>query len=300
MKIRNFYACSVGNPKDDDSYDEENFKRIIAKNAFCLHENTIQKGFYSEIKPNDILILKYRNHFVAYGVSKGNLEDKDAIDGWKLTSPVEKWHFLDDEDKAAGVTTYGIQTATLGGSGQMATVKKLDIDFALDIIKKIKETPLYDNLLKERIMEINMKEIEKMINILKYKKQIILQGPPGTGKTRLAKEIAKQMIEVGDVTDLKNNDKFKLIQFHPSYTYEDFVRGIVSETKGDAIDYKVVNKTLGQFAEKAADAFLKKESKSEDEVIESLKKWLWNQVGEKSKFYIKETNIEYYIFRDES
>lgn len=47
------------------------------------------------------------------------------------------------------------------------------------------------------------------------------------------------------------NDQCKLIQFHPSYTYEDFVRGIVADSKGDRIEYKNVNKTLGLFAEDA-------------------------------------------------
>ncbi|WP_438861456.1 hypothetical protein [Flavobacterium adhaerens] len=47
------------------------------------------------------------------------------------------------------------------------------------------------------------------------------------------------------------DDQCKLIQFHPSYTYEDFVRGIVADSKGDRIEYKNVNKTLGLFAEDA-------------------------------------------------
>ena len=45
--------------------------------------------------------------------------------------------------------------------------------------------------------------------------------------------------------------EYKLIQFHPSYTYEDFVRGIVAESKGDKIEYKNVNKILAEFADKA-------------------------------------------------
>ncbi|MBU1579416.1 MAG: AAA family ATPase [Bacteroidetes bacterium] len=46
----------------------------------------------------------------------------------------------------------------------------------------------------------------------------------------------------------------ELIQFHPAYTYEDFVRGIVAETndKGN-IAYKVENKILAEFAQKAID-----------------------------------------------
>lgn len=46
--------------------------------------------------------------------------------------------------------------------------------------------------------------------------------------------------------------EYKLLQFHPSYTYEDFVRGIVVKTeKGNMPEYSVVNKTLIEFAEKA-------------------------------------------------
>ena len=44
----------------------------------------------------------------------------------------------------------------------------------------------------------------------------------------------------------------KLIQFHPAYTYEDFVRGIVVEThEGSHPEYKVVDKVLAEFARKA-------------------------------------------------
>lgn len=46
--------------------------------------------------------------------------------------------------------------------------------------------------------------------------------------------------------------EYKLMQFHPSYTYEDFVRGIVVKTeKGNMPEYSVVNKALIEFAEKA-------------------------------------------------
>ncbi|MBE7628405.1 McrB family protein [Tenacibaculum piscium] len=96
--------------------------------------------------------------------------------------------------------------------------------------------------------EIIFKEIPAVlkdkIDVLHHKKQIILQGPPGTGKTRLAKQIASEM------TISENN--FKVIQFHPSYTYEDFVRGISVKNNQDGnIEYKTENKVLAKIAKEA-------------------------------------------------
>jgi hypothetical protein len=102
----------------------------------------------------------------------------------------------------------------------------------------------------------------EIINILKQKGQIILQGPPGTGKTYTAKDIAEQLIFSKITVDkkqqkalLESTSQFKLIQFHPAYSYEDFVRGIVAETKGESIEYKVVNKIFAKFIEKSLENY---------------------------------------------
>lgn len=67
-----------------------------------------------------------------------------------------------------------------------------------------------------------LKEIE---TLLTDKKQVIFQGPPGTGKTFVARELAKHLAGAdGRVT---------LVQFHPSYSYEDFVQGYRPKTTDD-------------------------------------------------------------------
>ena len=67
-------------------------------------------------------------------------------------------------------------------------------------------------------------------------------GKQANGNDPYAAAIAKYLFENLPL------DQVKIIQFHPSYSYEDFVRGIVAESKGDRIEYKNVNKILGQFA----------------------------------------------------
>ncbi|KHE71381.1 MULTISPECIES: McrB family protein [Capnocytophaga] len=106
------------------------------------------------------------------------------------------------------------------------------------------------NLIKENKMNIE-NEIQKYTDLLHYKPQIILQGPPGTGKTREAKRIAKALLGLGENDSLEGNEQFKLIQFHPSYSYEDFVRGIIAETVDEKIKYSVKDKILGSFAQEA-------------------------------------------------
>ena len=57
------------------------------------------------------------------------------------------------------------------------------------------------------------------LDAVERKKNLILQGPPGTGKTWLAKRLARALIGSGPV------DLLQSVQFHPTLSYEDFVRG---------------------------------------------------------------------------
>ena len=64
--------------------------------------------------------------------------------------------------------------------------------------------------------------LENIRTLLEFKGQVIIQGPPGTGKTYVARKLAKRL------AGSKNRVKF--VQFHPSYAYEDFVRGFRPKT----------------------------------------------------------------------
>jgi hypothetical protein len=61
--------------------------------------------------------------------------------------------------------------------------------------------------------------------------QIILQGPPGTGKTFVARELARYLLE--GRTDGQVDQYIEIVQFHPSYGYEDFVEGLKPVSRPD-------------------------------------------------------------------
>ena len=65
---------------------------------------------------------------------------------------------------------------------------------------------------------------------------------------------SNELEEKETVIDQENN-YHKLIQFHPSYTYEDFVRGIVSKPNedGEGVLYEAENRILAEFADRALD-----------------------------------------------
>ena len=87
--------------------------------------------------------------------------------------------------------------------------------------------------------------LQEILKLLEDKRQVIFQGPPGTGKTYVAQKLAQHLAG-------NDQDRVRLVQFHPSYAYEDFVQGFRPRVSGDGqAVFDLRNGPLVQTAEKA-------------------------------------------------
>ena len=99
-----------------------------------------------------------------------------------------------------------------------------------------------DQLASELMWEPD--RLRMVIHGLEDKGQVIFQGPPGTGKTYVARRIAQWYREQGG--------DYQIVQFHPSYTYEDFVEGFRPARASDGqVGYDLVKGPLPLMAERA-------------------------------------------------
>jgi len=88
-------------------------------------------------------------------------------------------------------------------------------------------------------------ELTAWLRSLERKKQIIFAGSPGTGKTYIAQNLAKYLIG-------GSYGFTQLIQFHPAYSYEDFIQGIRPQTRPDGnLNYPMIPGVFLEFCQKA-------------------------------------------------
>lgn len=94
-----------------------------------------------------------------------------------------------------------------------------------------------------RELFVSVDFLREIVELLREKKQVIFYGPPGTGKTYLARRLARALVN-------DDEGRYRLVQFHPSYAYEDFFEGYrpVTDTDGQ-LTYELRQGPFAQMSE---------------------------------------------------
>ncbi len=107
-----------------------------------------------------------------------------------------------------------------------------------EIKQELEESELVEESYKDYTKEDFLKEVflseedyDLLCGVLKSRKNVIIQGAPGVGKTFMAKRLAYSMM------GKKDKSRVKMIQFHQSYTYEDFIVGFRPSENGFKLKY---------------------------------------------------------------
>ena len=113
-----------------------------------------------------------------------------------------------------------------------------------------------------------MDTVQAIANQLEANHNLIMHGAPGTGKTYRTKDIATLLMGWGTYKNLDDAQKdefytrYKMVQFHPSYDYTDFVEGLRPIKKDENVGFERKDGLFKAFCKKALEAYNKAEDKN--------------------------------------
>lgn len=177
--------------------------------------------FANDIHPGDIVYAKRGRHkLIGRGVVESKYQFDSQRESFKHIRTIRWTHYGEWEHpgQAALKTLTDITSYT-------DYVQKLESLFITDEsdepITEKKEV-IYDSYTESDFLEevyLDADRYDILVRLLKTKKNLILQGAPGVGKTFTAKRLAYSMMGSRDTS------RVMMIQFHQSYSYEDFIMG---------------------------------------------------------------------------
>ena len=240
-KIWRIDSYELGDIQSYTSHNDKGNKRRIYK-------------YFEEVKPGD-LVIGYESTPVKqikaiFEITEGlHIDDNEGeIINFEIKEIVKDPISWDELKETKGLENCEV---FINNQGSLFSLSDDEFDIIRDLIDE-------KNIATEREIEkveikqysflddpdkpfLETQEISEIIHSLELKKNIVLQGPPGVGKTFVAKKIAYEMMKSTDDT------KIRMIQFHQSYAYEDFIQGIRPSEKS----FKVKNGIFYDFCKKA-------------------------------------------------
>lgn len=226
---------AIGDLRNYNSKDE--IKQVMNKfyDPFrsYIHSACATWEFANEMKQGDIVFAKNGMHLIiGRGIVKSDYIYDSQRKEFKNIRKVE-W-----TDRGEWECSRQSPMKTLTDITSFTDyVEQLNLFFDSDMLDDVEtiETsyPTYD---KDRFLDsvyMNDESYNTLVSLVKGKKNIILQGAPGVGKTFAAKRLAYSMMGV------KDPNRVMMVQFHQSYSYEDFIMGFRPSENGFKLKHGV-------------------------------------------------------------
>ncbi|TCO58275.1 DUF4357 domain-containing protein [Actinocrispum wychmicini] len=222
--------------------------------------------FLSKMKPGDT-VCTISTGLVYVGEVTGDVQQVAAEGGRSnLRRPVEwqsvgyPYHELPEElqqklsiqNDVVELTSVAAIVAGLGRSDQELTDAASEVDgsasaeVAALVARRELELPEPTDKLAEELLVHDVEWLRELRDLLWDDRQVVLYGPPGTGKTYLALRLA-EFLGGGP-------EQVKLVQFHPSYAYEDFFEGFrpQEDPKTREVAFRITDGPLREIASLAS------------------------------------------------
>ncbi len=180
-------------------------------------------------------MLGFYDEFIQQSCSRG-LQLSDRLDAQSLVWSVTRGNlkaYPEEKESMAKLDAYRKGMNTSPPQHEPLSIPAIESPWSLSKISTLAQELLWDPAYLQEIIED-----------LQEKRQVIFYGPPGTGKTYVAQAIAQHCKD--------NGGGFEICQFHPSYSYEDFMEGFrPTLTDNGQAGFKLIQGPLRRIAEKA-------------------------------------------------
>lgn len=193
----------------------EKMKEVYGANKSYRNDALAVWQFANQMKPGDIVFVKKGlTSILGYGIVTSEYSfDENMKDNYNHIHKID-WHKTEELTYSKQLvqktlTRINPYTELVEGLCELVGIN--------EISEEIKDSYTKEKFLNEVYM--SEEKYDTLVALLERKRNVILQGAPGVGKTYAAKRLAYSMLGAVD------KEKVKMIQFHQSYSYEDFIVG---------------------------------------------------------------------------
>ncbi len=202
--------------------------------------------FLQEMKPGDIVFAKRGMHSI---IGRGVVISEYIYDTTDSDYPnIRKVNWTNSGDwPHPGQAAMKTLTDITAYTDYVAKLNAL-IDENEDGDGVEQEETLFPEYTPEKFLEdvyMDGDSYDTLVELIRMKRNVILQGAPGVGKTFAAKRLAYSMM------GCKDQNRVMMVQFHQSYTYEDFIEGFRPSSTSSSFEIK--KGAFASFCKKAAE-----------------------------------------------